>query len=170
MFGACPYVPIRSERNRAYCMLRSCFILSHAAWVDPSVVRNCRGRSAPGTAFRSFAAVASHCRGPILPEEIYYHSFLNRDRVVHVVDPDLTTCEALSVLFRLEGFQTAFSINLPGFLASLERRAPMWSSPISTLATSMTGSRCCAASRRCAWERPSSWSRTGRRSTPRFLP
>jgi two-component system response regulator FixJ len=59
-----------------------------------------------------------------MPEEIYYHSFLNRDRVVHIVDPDLHVCEALSVLFRLEGFQTAFSINLPGFLASLERRRP----------------------------------------------
>jgi two-component system response regulator FixJ len=59
-----------------------------------------------------------------MPEEIYYHSFLNRDRIVHIVDPDLQTCEALSVLFRLEGFQTAFSINLPGFLASLERRRP----------------------------------------------
>lgn len=59
-----------------------------------------------------------------MPEEIYYHSFLNRDRTVHVVDPDLQTCEALSVLFRLEGFQTAFSISLPGFLASLERRRP----------------------------------------------
>ena len=59
-----------------------------------------------------------------MPEEIYYHSFLNRDRIVHIVDPDLMTCEALSVLFRLEGFQTAFSINLPGFLASLERRRP----------------------------------------------
>ena len=35
---------------------------------------------------------------PQLPEEIYYHSFLNRDRVVHVVDPDLTTCEALLAL------------------------------------------------------------------------
>ena len=59
-----------------------------------------------------------------MPEEIYYHSFLNRDRIVHIADPDLQTCEALSVLFRLEGFQTAFSINLPGFLASLERRRP----------------------------------------------
>ena len=49
-----------------------------------------------------------------MPEEIYYHSFLNRDRIVHIVDPDLQTCEALSVLFRLEGFQTAFSINLAG--------------------------------------------------------
>jgi FixJ family two-component response regulator len=59
-----------------------------------------------------------------MPEEIYYHSFLNRDRIVHIVDPDLPTCEALSVLFRLEGFQTACSVNLPGFLASLERRRP----------------------------------------------
>jgi two-component system response regulator FixJ len=59
-----------------------------------------------------------------MPEDIYYHSFLNRDRLVHIVDPELQTCEALSVLFRLEGFQTAFSINLPGFLASLERRRP----------------------------------------------
>jgi two-component system response regulator FixJ len=63
-------------------------------------------------------------RGRKLPDESYYHSYLNRDRLVHVVDPDLVTCESLSVLFRLEGFQTAFSINLPGFLASLERRRP----------------------------------------------
>jgi FixJ family two-component response regulator len=61
---------------------------------------------------------------PQMPEEIYYHAFLNRDRLIHVVDPELQTCEALSVLFRLEGFQTAFSINLPGFLASLDRRRP----------------------------------------------
>jgi len=59
-----------------------------------------------------------------LPEEPYYHAYLNRDRVVHIVDPELQTCEALSVLFRLEGFQTAFSINLAGFLATLERRRP----------------------------------------------
>ena len=59
-----------------------------------------------------------------MPEEIYYHAFLNRDRLVHIVDPELQTCEALSVLFRLEGFQTAFSINLEGFFASLDRRRP----------------------------------------------
>ena len=59
-----------------------------------------------------------------MSEEIFYQAFLNRDRVVHIVDPELQTCEALSVLFRLEGFQTAFSVNLPGFLASLERRRP----------------------------------------------
>lgn len=57
-----------------------------------------------------------------MPDEIYYHSFLNRDRLVHIVDPDLQTCETLSLLFRLEGFQTMFSINLAGFLAALERR------------------------------------------------
>ena len=71
-----------------------------------------------------------------MPEEIFYHAFFNRDRIVHIVDPELQTCEALSVLFRLEGFQTAFSVNLPGFLAALERRRPPTSSsPISTSAT-----------------------------------
>jgi len=59
-----------------------------------------------------------------MTDEIFYHSFLNRDRLVHIVDPDLSTCETLSVLFRLEGFQTLFSINLAGFLAALERRLP----------------------------------------------
>src|SRR6185369_17437699 len=48
----------------------------------------------------------------------------NRDRVIHIVDPDLATCEQLSVLFRLEGYQTTFSINLGGFLAALDRRRP----------------------------------------------
>jgi FixJ family two-component response regulator len=59
-----------------------------------------------------------------MTEDIYYHSFLNRDRSVHIVDPDLKTCEALSLLFRLEGFQTTFSVNLGSFLATLERRRP----------------------------------------------
>ncbi len=57
-------------------------------------------------------------------EEFYYHSFLNRDRLVHIVDPDVGTCEALSVLFRLEGFQTVFSLQASAFLASLDRRRP----------------------------------------------
>ena len=59
-----------------------------------------------------------------MPDEIFYSSYLNRDRLVHICDPDLSICEQLSVLFRLEGFQTMFSINLPGFLAMLERRRP----------------------------------------------
>lgn len=60
----------------------------------------------------------------MVTEEIFYHSFLNRDRLVHVVDSDLQTCETLSVLFRLEGFQTAFSVNVPSCLAALDRRRP----------------------------------------------
>src|SRR5882724_2389045 len=59
-----------------------------------------------------------------MPDEIFYQTFLNHERVVHIVDPDLQTCETLSVLFRLEGFGTMFSINLPGFIAALERRRP----------------------------------------------
>ncbi len=59
-----------------------------------------------------------------MPEELFYHPYLNRDRIVHIIDPELRTCEELSLLFRLEGFQTVFSINLPGFLAMLERRRP----------------------------------------------
>ena len=59
-----------------------------------------------------------------MSEEIYYHSFFNRDRLVHIVDSDPGTCEALSVLFRLEGFQTAFALDAQGFYSLLERRKP----------------------------------------------
>lgn len=55
---------------------------------------------------------------------IFYHSLLNRDRLIHIVDPDLAICEALSVLFRLEGFQTTFSVDLAHFLPGLERQRP----------------------------------------------
>jgi two-component system response regulator FixJ len=57
-------------------------------------------------------------------EEIYQHAFLYRDRLVHILDPDPSTCEALSVLFRLEGFQTSFSIDTLSFFAAIERRRP----------------------------------------------
>lgn len=59
-----------------------------------------------------------------MPEDTYYSSMSNRDRLVHIVDSDTATCEALSVLFRLEGFQTAFSLDLADFLAAFERRRP----------------------------------------------
>jgi FixJ family two-component response regulator len=59
-----------------------------------------------------------------MDEEVYYHSFLNRDRLVSIADPDPSVCEALSVLFRLEGFQTVFSLDVAGFYAALERRRP----------------------------------------------
>ncbi len=57
-------------------------------------------------------------------DEVFYHSFLNRDRLVFVIDPDPATCEALSVLFHLEGFQTAFSLDVQGFFSSLATRRP----------------------------------------------
>jgi len=59
-----------------------------------------------------------------MSEELYYHSFLNRDRLIHIVDEDMATCEALSLLFRLEGFQTIFSLDASHFALSLERRRP----------------------------------------------
>jgi FixJ family two-component response regulator len=55
-------------------------------------------------------------------EEIYYRAFMNRDRLVHILDADPATCEALSILFRLEGFQTDFSRQAEAFLAAIERR------------------------------------------------
>lgn len=59
-----------------------------------------------------------------MSEETYYHPFLNRDRLIHIGDADPATCEALSVLFRLEGFQTAFSLTPAQFVSSLDRRRP----------------------------------------------
>jgi two-component system response regulator FixJ len=59
-----------------------------------------------------------------LADEIYYHAYLNRDRLVHILDADPAICEALSVLFRLEGFQTAFSIDTLSFFAAIDRRRP----------------------------------------------
>ncbi len=63
-------------------------------------------------------------RANIMSDEIYYHSFFNRDRLVYIVDSDPGTCEALSVLFRLEGFQTAFALDNEGFYSLLERKSP----------------------------------------------
>ena len=59
-----------------------------------------------------------------MTDDNQYRPLLNRDRLVHILDPDPATCEALSVLFRLEGFQTAFSIDTQTFFAAVERRRP----------------------------------------------
>lgn len=59
-----------------------------------------------------------------MSDEIYFHSFVNRDRLIQIVDSDLATCEALSVLFRLEGFQTAFSTDAEQFGIIMDRRRP----------------------------------------------
>jgi len=57
-------------------------------------------------------------------DSIYYRPYLFRDTLIHILDTDAGSCEALSVLFRLEGFQTAFSTDIPSFLTALERRRP----------------------------------------------
>ena len=59
-----------------------------------------------------------------MTETFYYPSYLNRDLLIHVLDPDSATCEALSVLFRLEGYQTSFSMDTASFIAAIERRRP----------------------------------------------
>lgn len=59
-----------------------------------------------------------------MDDTTYYHSFLNRDRLVHIVDPDPNACDALGVLFRLEGFQTTTSRDSKGFFSSCEHRKP----------------------------------------------
>ncbi len=64
------------------------------------------------------------CLGDVVNDSYYYPSFLHRDRLVHILDADASTCEALSVLFRLEGFQTAFSVDAAAFLMAVERRRP----------------------------------------------
>lgn len=57
-------------------------------------------------------------------DEIFYQSYFNRERLIHIVDADLGVCEALSVLFRLEGYQTTFSVDADNFMVELERRRP----------------------------------------------
>ncbi|MDP2781382.1 response regulator transcription factor [Devosia sp.] len=59
-----------------------------------------------------------------MSEVVYYHSSPNRDRLIHIVDSDRATCESLSVVFRLEGFQTTFSVDAAHFMLGLERRSP----------------------------------------------
>ena len=59
-----------------------------------------------------------------MSDQTFHRSPLGRDRLIHIVDPDPATCEALSVLFRLEGYQTTFSIDPVHFLVGLERRIP----------------------------------------------
>lgn len=57
-------------------------------------------------------------------DEYTYHTYHNRDRLVQIIDNDAATCESLSVLFRLEGFQTSFALDAAAFFASPNRRRP----------------------------------------------
>lgn len=59
-----------------------------------------------------------------MSDQVFYHSYHNRDRLVHIIDNDPGTCEALSVLFRLEGFQTRFSTDTDAFQLAFDNRTP----------------------------------------------
>lgn len=112
------------ERDSAYCTLRALLTGASGSGHRPSP--NCGAGVSPGMISRSRRLELRHGPGgeTAMADEVFYETLLNRDRVVHIVDPDLATCEQLSVLFRLEGFQTAFSVNLAGVVAALERRRP----------------------------------------------
>mgnify|MGYP001216093153 CR=1 FL=1 len=59
-----------------------------------------------------------------MTEDVSYRAFLNRDRLVSVLDGDPGTCEALSVLFRLEGFQTNYALEAREFFTAFDQRRP----------------------------------------------
>ena len=57
-------------------------------------------------------------------EQNFHHALLSRGCSIHIADTDPAICEALSVLFRIEGYQTSFSMDAASFLGSLDRRRP----------------------------------------------
>ncbi|WP_449240232.1 response regulator [Devosia albogilva] len=59
-----------------------------------------------------------------MSDQADYHSHRTGDRLIHIVDGDIETCEALSVLFRLEGFQTGYFLEAAQFVTALERWQP----------------------------------------------
>ena len=54
----------------------------------------------------------------------YFPSFLTRPRLVHIVGPNRAADEEMSVVLRLEGFDTALSYDPSGFLEAARRRVP----------------------------------------------
>lgn len=56
--------------------------------------------------------------------EILLPGKVKADFLIHIVDPDPTICEGLSLLFRLEGFETTFSLSSDHFLSAVEKRRP----------------------------------------------
>lgn len=57
-------------------------------------------------------------------DDVSFPSFGGRERLIHIVDPELSTCEALSVVLRLEGHQTALFLDMRSFLAAFGHRQP----------------------------------------------
>lgn len=60
----------------------------------------------------------------VMNENFRYSPFIYRDKLVHIVDTDPLICERFSIVFRLEGFQTTFSLGVEEFLLAIEKRPP----------------------------------------------
>ncbi|GGA51436.1 response regulator transcription factor [Pelagibacterium lentulum] len=60
----------------------------------------------------------------IRSKEPVYLSVFNRNRLVHIVDADMSSCGGITALFRLEGFLTGFSTSLTHLEDELEKRWP----------------------------------------------
>lgn len=58
------------------------------------------------------------------PKNVVHRFIHNRDIVVAVVDANLPTCEALSLLFRLEGYRTRFFNSLHELYRHMEKESP----------------------------------------------
>ena len=108
-----------SEREFPYRKVRIRSSVGHRATVRLSSVARGSSRG-PGRDIGHAVSARDCLLGEsALQDESYFQSYLNRDRLALIVDPDPKLCEALSVLFRLEGFQTAFAIDIAGFLTFL---------------------------------------------------
>lgn len=59
-----------------------------------------------------------------MAQDVFFHSAPKQDRLIHILDADASTCESLSILLRLEGFQTIFSLSPSDFTAEFDRRRP----------------------------------------------
>lgn len=57
-------------------------------------------------------------------DDFSYRAFLDRDRLVHIVDADPAACEALDAALRREGFVTSFSLDARSLASALWRGRP----------------------------------------------
>jgi two-component system response regulator FixJ len=53
-----------------------------------------------------------------------YLSIYNRDKRLHIVDADVSTCEFLCLHFRMEGFQVSFSLDADHLASTIARACP----------------------------------------------
>lgn len=57
-------------------------------------------------------------------DDVTLPSFGGRERLIHIVDAELSSCEALGVVFRLEGYRTALFPDVRSFLSGYSHRLP----------------------------------------------